>query len=426
MPTTLDRRPPVILLGGGANALSIARNLGRRGVRVYALNDHSSHVRYSRFARYLPARWLGGDEATWKAFLLGPDSDALRGAVLISPSDVGIEIIAHNRERLAEKFILDDSNPDAQLAMLDKLRTYEAARAGGVDTPRFWRVETLQDVLRLEGELVYPLLVKPLHSHLFWEHFGGKKFLTVSDFGELTAAFRAVRGAGVAAMLVERIPGPDDRLCSYYTYLDENSQPLWHFTKRIIRRYPVNMGEASYHVTDWNPAVRDAALRLFQHARLRGLANAEFKRDGRDGRLKLIECNARFTAADCLVAASGIDLASFVYNRLTGLPLPPTDQYRTGLRLWNPGRDYKAYRELRAKKQITLTGWLRSIRPPLVFPYFRWDDPMPTIVDALRAVGVDRVYAAVRRLLGRVWGWFRARRPEAEAAGPLPPVASRP
>ena len=76
MKSTSGHPAPVILLGGAANALSVARCLGRRGVRVYALNDHYSHVRYSRFARYLPAPWMGSDEATWTAYLLGPQSDA--------------------------------------------------------------------------------------------------------------------------------------------------------------------------------------------------------------------------------------------------------------------------------------------------------------------------------------------------------------
>ena len=413
MKSTSGHPAPVILLGGAANALSVARCLGRRGVRVYALNDHYSHVRYSRFARYLPAPWMGSDEATWTAYLLGPQSgraarrrvaDALRRGHRDHrppPRTAGGEI--HPRR-------LQPRRPAGHARQA--ATAYEAARAAGVPTPRFWRIETLQDVLRVEGELVFPLLIKPLLSHQFWDHFGGKKYLKVHDFAELADVYRAVSGAGVAAMLVERIPGPDDRLCSYYTYLDENTRPLFHFTKRIIRRFPTNMGEGSCHVTDWNPEVRDLALRLFRHVGLRGMANAEFMRDERDGRLKLIECNARFTAADCLVAASGIDLGSFVYARLTGRPLPPMDRYRVGLRLWNPGRDFKAFRELRRNKQLSLAGWLRSIAHwPMVFPYFRWDDPMPTVVDALRGAGWTRpmrrlsarcraVVARVGRLLG--------------------------
>ena len=46
--------PPAILLGGGANALSVARSLGRLGVAVYALEDPGTFVRYSRHCRRLP------------------------------------------------------------------------------------------------------------------------------------------------------------------------------------------------------------------------------------------------------------------------------------------------------------------------------------------------------------------------------------
>ncbi len=115
---------------------------------------------------------------------------------------------------------------------------------------------------------------------------------------------------GVEVVLLEVIPGPDDLLCSYYTYLDEAGEPQFHFTKRIIRRYPEHEGFACYHITDWNPEVRDLGLQLFRHAGLKGVANVEFKRDPRDGQLKLIECNARFTAANGLLTASGIDLGA--------------------------------------------------------------------------------------------------------------------
>jgi len=134
-------------------------------------------------------------------------------------------------------------------------------------------------------------------------------------------------------MLVELIPGLDDRLCSYYTYLDERGEPLFDFTKRVIRRNPPGMGGACYHVTDWIPEICEPALKLFRHVGLRGLANVEFKRDDRDGQYKLIECNARFTASNCLIERAGFDLARFVYNRVAGLPQAPLTSFRTGLRL---------------------------------------------------------------------------------------------
>jgi predicted ATP-grasp superfamily ATP-dependent carboligase len=341
-------------------------------------------VRYSRYCRWLEVP--GDAPDSWARFLLGPESDWLRGGVLLACSDDAIAIIARHRPDLSAKFRLEEANPAAQLDMLDKLRTYQAARAAGVPTPRFWAARTREQVVALREALVFPLIVKPHFTYLF-ERRSGKKFVVAADFDQLLHAHEALGAAGIETLLVEWIPGPDDRLCSYYTYLDEESSPLFHFTKRVLRRFPAGMGNACYHVTDWNPEVRDLALRLFRWVGLRGLANAEFKRDERDGQLKLIECNARFTAANCLVARSGFDLAAFVYNRLVGRPQPSLDTYALELRLWDPVRDFQAFLELRRQGRLTLRQWIASVLHCQTFPYLDGRDPLPALARALRPAG---------------------------------------
>ena len=386
------RLPAAIVVGGGSNALSIARSLGRSGVAVYALNDPTTHIRYSRYARWIDLPADAESQARW---LLGPQSDALRGSVLLAAGDAAIELIAEHREPLAEKYLLDLSNAAAQRTMLNKLDTYRAAVAAGVPTPRFWLAATLDELAALRGSLVFPLIVKPRLSHVFEERFG-RKFLVAESHEQLADAFRTVQDARIETMLVEKIPGGDDRLCSYYTYLDEAGQPLFDFTKRIIRRWPVGMGAACYHVTDHVPDVRELGLKLFQHVGLRGLANVEFKLDPRDGQLKLIECNARFTAANGLLADCGFDLARLVYNRLAGLEPPPLNHYRTGVRLWYPIDDFKSFRELRGRGEITFARWVASLCHRQTFPFFRWSDPLPTLMTESRRLG-----RGLRRLLTR-------------------------
>jgi predicted ATP-grasp superfamily ATP-dependent carboligase len=203
---------------------------------------------------------------------------------------------------------------------------------------------------------------------------------------ELLSAFDTVCGAGIPTFLVEMIPGPDDRLCSYYTYLDENGNNLIDFTKRVIRRYPMNMGGSTYHITDCVPDIRALSLALFRLAGLRGVANAEFKMDVRDGKLKLIECNARFTAADCLLVASGVNLPLFVYDRLTGRPHAAPSSYRMGMRLWKPVGDFAAYRQLNKMGLLTFRAWIRDIMHPQILPVFRWNDPLPAIIGGARLI----------------------------------------
>lgn len=368
--------PPAIILGGGANALSVARALGRMGVTVYAINEPAAFVRHSRFCRFidLPQRPLA-----WADFLLGPQSDHLRGAVLLSCGDEGIELILAHRQQLAAKYLLDDSNPAAQTRMLNKLSTYQAAVEAGVPTPKFWVIESTDQLAAVRDQLVYPMIVKPRLGYLF-EAKTGKKLLQATNYDEAVAAVAEMARCGSDCVLMEKIPGGDDLLCSYYTYLDEQSRPLFDFTKRIIRRYPVLSGTACYHVTDVIPEAAQLGQRLFKHVALRGLANVEFKRDPRDGVLKLIECNARFTASDCLVASSGIRLAEFVYCRLTGRPLPDMTRYQSGRRLWDPIRDFQACLQLRKTGQLTFTRWLAGVCHRQTFPFFQWTDPMPALM----------------------------------------------
>jgi D-aspartate ligase len=379
--------PPALIVGGNHGCLSIARSLGAAGIPVYAISPPQSEVRFSRYCKWidLPESNSIGTEA-WAAYLLGRQSDHLRGAVLLAASDEAIELIAEHRQSLSKKYMLDLSNPDAQLCMLDKLCTYRAAQAAGVPTPKFWAANTREQIVKLEHELVFPLILKPVLGHKFSRKFTGHYAVTY-NMDELLSAFETVCGAGISTFLVEMIPGPDDRLCSYYTYLDENENNLIDFTKRVIRRYPMNMGGSTYHITDYVPDVRELALKLFRLVGLRGVANAEFKMDVRDGKLKLIECNARFTAADCLLVASGLNLPLFVYDRLTGHPHAAPSSYRMGMRLRKPVGDFAAYRQLNKMGLLTFTAWIRSIMHPQIFPVFRWNDPLPAIVGSAHLIG---------------------------------------
>jgi D-aspartate ligase len=377
-PDSCPPLPPVIIFGGYFVTLTVGLSLAARSIAVYVLNERWEEARFSRYVRAirLPANAPYPQSAM--DFLIGNGSDHLKGSVLLAGGDEELEIMAKNRETLKEKFRLDLSNPVAQLMMLDKLATYDAAKEAGVPTPRFWQIRLEEDIHRLRDELVYPLIVKPKVSHVFQRKFK-VKFFVAEGFDQLLEAFRVAESADVETLLVEKIPGPDSRYCSYYTYLDEEGNALFDFTKRIIRRYPMNMGMASYHITDRVEHVRELSLKLFRHVGLQGLANAEFKYDERDGQLKLMECNARFTAANSLVAKAGFNLGNFVYNRIVGISQPPLTDFRTGLRLWDPLKDWRAFLELRKRGELTFLQWLGSIMHRSSIAYFSWRDPLPSL-----------------------------------------------
>jgi D-aspartate ligase len=166
--------PPAILFGGFFQSFQVVESLAARSIPVYVLNDRWAEARHSRYARAIRLPEDVPYPRSAMAFLTGNTSNHLKGSVLLAAGDQELEIMAKHPETLADKFRLDLSNPVAQLMILDKLATYSAAKEAGVMTPRFWQVQSEEDIHRLRDELVYPLIVKPKVSHVFLKKFKAK------------------------------------------------------------------------------------------------------------------------------------------------------------------------------------------------------------------------------------------------------------
>jgi len=285
-----------------------------------------------------------------------------------------------------------EADDDVLLAMLDKDRTYQLADAAGVDRPLTVTIRIPGDLEVAAESLGFPCALKPLHSHVFARHRGVGKVIVARDRAELEAAFAVADSLDVEMLATEIVPGPEDQYMSYYSYLDERGKPLFHFTKQKLRQYPVGFGLACYQESVWSEETAEIGLRFFERIGLRGLGCVKFKRDARDGRLKLIECNHRFTAANELVQRSGIDLALLAYNRALGRPIPAFDGYKLGVRIWHPLEDVRALRDSRAQGELTVGDWLTSLMHRVHLPLFRFSDPLPTVTNAIRLSKLVRSY----------------------------------
>jgi predicted ATP-grasp superfamily ATP-dependent carboligase len=370
---------PVLILGGQENALSIVRSLGARGVPVSVSAPRTCWALRSRYCarRYVvPPRESAADY--WENLLLRSTDAALDGSVLFACSDEAIEFMSTRRDQLGRRYLLDDHLASQQIAMLDKRETTRLAAQVGIPTPKQWPVGGVADVDAIESSVDFPVLVRPIHSHKFQRVFG-KKLFTVRDAGELRSKVAEAVAHGVEIIVCELIPGPDDLLSSYYTYIAPDGQHLFHFTKRIIRRSPPNFGLASYHATEWLPETAEMGKRFFRGIGFRGLGNIEFKRDPRDGQLKLIEVNARFTAPHELLVRAQMDIGWIIYLHVTGGIVPPANGFKEHLRLWHFLDDFDAYRDLRALGQLSFLSWVRSVARPQVLPYFSLHDPTPAL-----------------------------------------------
>lgn len=392
-------KPPATVIGGNANAVSVTRSLGRRGVDVTVYGGQHPHLRHSRFcSTYVDAGSAPGIADRWLRHLLHhPD-----GSVLLPCDDQALGLIARHRGQLERAgyrpFEADD---EVVLAMLDKSRTYQVARSARIPVPWTIPLTDASDLDRVHEEIGFPCALKPVHSHAFARIYRNRKAFIAGSRKELRQLWAETSLRGLTMVATEIIPGGDDRLCSYYAYIDEDGRPLVELTKRKIRQYPTGFGLGSYEITDDAPDVRRAGAAFFRAAGIRGLANVEFKRDPRDGVLRLIECNHRFTASNELIRAAGIDLAWLSYARVAGLELPRLDRYRTDVTLWNPLRDLRGVVGPTIRGETTLASWLPGLLRRQILPVFAWDDPGPTLAYHLGLAGRLPSRLAMRAVTSR-------------------------
>ena len=349
------------------------------GVQVHAVADRRTQVSFSRFCSSFTV--AGAPASVYHAWLDWLLESAPRGAVVIPCDDDGLEIVARNRARLAAAGLCLGPGDDAvMLEMLDKDRTLERAREVGVPAPRSRRVRDRQELLAEARALGLPSLLKPVHRHLFQRASGLRvKAFVISDRASLAAAAELMDRIGMEMSLGEIVPGPDDSLYFYWTYIDEQGRALFDLVERQLRQYPPGFGVASYRMTVEDAEIVRLGRRFVEGVGARGLAQVELKRDARDGVPRLIECNHRLGAGAELVRLAGIDVARLVYCHAIGRPLALPARYRVGVRLWHALDDTRAFLELRRQGGPSVSEWSASLCHRKRLAVLRLDDPMPTL-----------------------------------------------
>jgi D-aspartate ligase len=375
--------PPVVLLGASLNSLWAARTFARAGVKVHVLAEGSAPPQLALYSRYVAGRVDIADpsliEERWTPWLEQLPSPA----VLIPCIDDAVEYLAgHRRHLVAIGHLPTEAADKVSLAVLDKRAAYDMAASLGIDVPWTAPVGSVRELREAVARIGYPCALKPVWSHHFAPQFHVKA-IVAHDWAELEQGLRLTQASGLDLLLTEIIPGTDDAYCSYYAYMDEEGRPLIELTKHKLRQWPVGFGLGSLHLTGWVPDAAATGLKFFSGIGLIGVGNVEFKRDSRDGRLKLIDCNPRLTDADHLLRRAGVDLARIAYERALGRTPELPSTFTQGLRQWHVANDILASFALRRDGRLNAWGWLRSVAHTQTrFPVLDLRDPMPSVVGA--------------------------------------------
>jgi len=374
-----DRSPALVLECSYVNGLSAIRQLARAGVPVVAL-DHNRQALglRSRLAVPVVCPNPATDPEPFEAVLRAV-CDALPAPGVAFPTHDEY-LVAVNRIA-PDRLLLPFGPRDLIEPLQAKRLQYEAAERAAVALPVTAYPASEEEAREIATRMPYPAVMKPSLGGGF-KRLHGRPLIEATDADELVAGYRA--GAPYEPMLQERIPGGDDALWTVGSYLAADGTALGVFCGRKLLQAPAGAGTCRVGEAVWDDTAVDGALRLLRELGFHGISQVEYKRDPRDGTLRLMEVNARLWQWHSLAAACGVPLAEIAYRDALGLPVTPRDSRAAGRRRW-----VAAVRHVRESRheRLGLRAMLAPMRPPFSEPVLSLRDPMPA---------VHQLYGAVR------------------------------
>ena len=321
--------------------------------------------------------------------------------------DATLLLVSRNREALAARFRF--LMPEAGLveALVDKTLFAALARERGLPVPRTvasTEARTAREVARLLGP---PWILKPF-CHLGWRTskavtglgVGPVKALRADTERELARMIERVESFSAGFVVQEFIPGGEDHVYSFHAYLDARGRALGSYEGRKLRTYPRCAGISTYLEIVDEPALARVGFEVVERLGLVGIVKLDFKQDPETGRFYLLEVNPRFSLWNHLGTAAGVNLPLLAHRDLTGQPAQPAQPACPGMRWLSLADDARTFfRDYAPAGELSLKGWLGSLRGPKVFDVFAWDDPTPFLVDlcrTLRKGGLSRLRWARR------------------------------
>lgn len=383
---------PALILGGRTHTtLGVIRALSR--IPQFTVGTGTSHVSYCRWHRRLPLQW--GDDPTPESLAECLTRFPVERMVLIPCSDAWVSAVAHLESTLAARFPASLATPASLDTCLDKGRFADTLARLALPHPRTICIGPSDDLRALWDRTLRDPFLKPRNSIGLQASHGVKAF-RVTSRDEAMTRIREAQQAGIELMLQEYVPGPASAHYFVDGFVDRTGAVCAQFARRRIRSHAEPFGDSSCMVSiplEEATAPLEILHRLFPALRYRGVFNAQFKYDDRDGVFKLLEVNPRAWGGVSLPVSCGVNVVEMSYWDALGFPVKPVVGYATGRHWIYASRDRKVSRRLFRQGRLTPGSWLRT-RVGAVQAIFRWDDPAPAAVESFH-----RLLHAVRRWL---------------------------
>ena len=369
-----------VVVGGDYQGLGIVRSLGPRGIPVCVIDDEHSIARYSRYTTCtVHADDLRDPESIVATALEAGTRHGLHGWVLYPTREEIVAAFSQHRDDLARVFRVPTPPWSTVKWAWDKRRMNERAAGLGIPTPRTWYPRNADELEAVDAE--FPLALKPAIKEHFLYATKAKAWRADdrSTLRRLFAEAASLVGPG-EIMIQELIPGDGRQQFAYCAFFKEMTA-VGSMTARRRRQHPPEFGRASTYVeTVELPELEALSVKFLRSIDYYGLVELEYKLDQRDGRLKLLDVNARTWGYHTLGRRAGVDFPSLVFADQLGEPVR-TSIARPGIRWIRLTTDLPTGALEIVRGRLPFRQYLRSLFSFDEEAVFSREDPLPGLVE---------------------------------------------
>lgn len=360
--------------------LSVLRCLGENGVTTVAM-DYSQEGAYGSKSKYCLEKYVTphykNETEAFIEYLIDYAKKQAFKPVLYPCHDSYVEVVDAYLDILREHYLISQQEQGLWTRLMNKDTLHKIALENGVLVPETVRVGDPDIYDKIEKEIHYPCIVKPVDSVAFVNYFRKKIFLA-NNVEELKSAIEKANEANLEVIVQRIIPGFDDHMHTYDAYLNQDSIVTHYTTCQKYRQYPINFGASVYTGQKNVPILHEIGSKFLEAINYKGFGEIEFKKDAETGEFYLIEINVRTTNLNSLLHKVGLNFPYIDYCELTGSPLPPKAvTVDTNRVFWYAFEDILAVKDYLKTGQLKIGEVLKSYLKPKAFAVWSISDPKP-------------------------------------------------
>ncbi len=362
--------------------LSTVRCLGKMNVPVTTV-DYNKKEAYGSYSKYVSKSLIAPhykeDPEGFIRFLIEYGKNQEKPPVLIPTADPYVEIVDRYWDRLKTVFLLPDLAQGYLSAIVDKDRLYAMMNKRGILVPETFEITEENLYEKVDKELGYPCVVKPVDSHSFVKTFR-KKLFKVQNEKELIEAIEKAENKGLRVVVQRIIQGADTNKYTFDAYVNAKGRVSHCSSFHLLRLYPNDYGASVYTEHYYNEEIFDYGKKILEDMGFRGFAELEFKKDEKNQQYYLMEINVRIVNFNTLLEKIGLNIPYILYRDLTGSPLADREVRETKNRVfWYLYEDLWAIKEYVKSGKWTIKEVLLSLMRPKAPAIFDIKDLYPVV-----------------------------------------------